>query len=200
MIEISLTTFVDYLIATSSSRISVVRRAKKLYSQDYNPAFDFWRPFRKTIEEMHRENLGKGHLDLLQSNLSDKNKRNAYTKNIIGYKKWMGRKKFEWISSVKSSWRSDELTVNINPELNVKINGIQYIIKLYLKADKLTKHRVNTILYLLKESIKRRRIKATPAILDVKNSKLIKHSRDISGINALLNAEAISFINLFENL
>lgn len=200
MIEISMTTFVDYLIATGSTRISVVRRARKMYSEDYNPAFDFWRLFRKAIEEMHRENLGKGHLDLLQSNLSDKNKKNAYTRNIFGYKKWMGRKKFEWINSVKSSWRSDYIIVNINPELNVKINGEQYIIKLYLKADKLTKHRVNTSLYLLKESIKKRRLKAIPAILDVKNSKLIKHSRDITGIKALLNAEAFSFINLYENL
>lgn len=195
-----MTTFIDYLIASGSTRISVVRRARKMYSSDYNPAFDFWRLFRKAVEEMHRGDLGKGHLDFLHTNLSDKNKRNSYRKNILGYKKWMGRKKIDWIGSVKSSWRSGDLNVNINPELNVKINGDPYIIKLYLKADKLTKHRVNTSLYLLKESVKKRKIKATPAILDVKHSKLIKHSRDIVGIEALLNAEAFSFINLYENL
>lgn len=200
MLEISLTTFVDYLIATGSPRISVIRRAKDMYSRDYNPAFDFWRPLRQAIREMHRNDLGRGHLDLLQSNLSDKNKINAYPKNILGYKKWMGRKNIEWVGSVKSRWRSGDLIVNINPELNLRIQGDQYLIKLYLKADKLTKHRVNTSLYLLKESIKKRRIEATPAILDVKNSKLIKPSRDISGIGVLLNAEASSFINLFENL
>jgi len=39
--EISLTTFVDFVIASGTPRLTCVRNAKKQYGEYYQPAFDY---------------------------------------------------------------------------------------------------------------------------------------------------------------
>jgi hypothetical protein len=47
---VSLTTFVDFVAATGTTRITRVRSAKTYYEQGYAPERDFYKPLRDRIE------------------------------------------------------------------------------------------------------------------------------------------------------
>jgi hypothetical protein len=40
------------------------------------------------------------------------------------------------------------LTINVNPELGLEIQGVEHVIKLHLKEDALSKHRARIVLML----------------------------------------------------
>ncbi len=142
MPAISLTTFVDFVIESGTPRITCVRQAKKLYEGGYSPMFDFWKPLREAILEMHREGLPKSCLSEVLARPLDPKKRASYAERIQSYNRWMGRKRIEWVGSQSVLWENGDLSVNVNPELGVRIGGTEHVIKLYFKNDKPSKRRL----------------------------------------------------------
>lgn len=64
--QISVTTFLDYVAATGTTRLRRVVDAKRTYGEPYNPASDFYGPLRKRIvqifegERADQEQPGEG--------------------------------------------------------------------------------------------------------------------------------------------
>jgi len=114
---ISLTTFVDFVIKSATSRITCVRKAKKLYAGAYSPVFDFWKPLREAIVEMHREGQPKSVLADAVGPSVHARKRGSYEQCIQSYMRWMGRRHFEWSGCQSVLWERSGLSVNVNPEL-----------------------------------------------------------------------------------
>ncbi len=114
MPEISLTTFVDFVIASGTPRITAVRKAKDLYDQDYNPAFDYWKNLRETIINLHKNGRPKSVLDDLLAEVSPRKEFN-YRRCVESYKRWLGRKSIEWIGCSQVTWDFDTLAVKVNP-------------------------------------------------------------------------------------
>ena len=55
--EISITTFVNFVLANGPRRLTEVKRAKALYDADYSPARDFYKPLREIIVAAAQQDL-----------------------------------------------------------------------------------------------------------------------------------------------
>jgi hypothetical protein len=197
MPTVSLTTFLDFTAATGSGRISELRQAKKRYAQDYSPAKDYYKFLREAIEECFEQGWSAGALKATLSTLPDSRKAEAFEECCQGLTKWVGRKSVTALPKSRARWSSGGLTVRINPELYLNIAGKPHLVKLYFKAEKISKQRVDVALHLLNN----RAAKGTTAgILDLRRSKLYVPTVVKPGMAALLNAEAAAFTSLWEEI
>jgi hypothetical protein len=198
-IEISLTTFIDFVFASGTPKITCVRQAKEQYGAPYEPQKDFWRVLRNGIVDMHQRNAKISTLDSLLLDLRDPRKRRLYPDCIDGYKRWLGRKTATWTNATSVHWQFDDLIVSVNPELGLTLNGRPHRIKLYFKQEQLTKRRVQTILHLLRTTVPIEP-NTTLGILDVPRAKLLPLESPAPGIDALLQGEARSFTTMWKAL
>jgi hypothetical protein len=196
MPKISLTTFVDFTASAGSTRLTKVRRAKAEYGEDYSPQKDFYKALREAIEESFEEGWGAAELKKKLSKVPDPKKQKNYEACRKGLTKWAGRQAFIFHPKQRASWKSGELTVKVNPELDLSINGTRHRIKLYFKGEALSKSRVDVILHLLGSGP----AKATPAVLDVRRSKLYTPTVERPGLDALVKAEAAAFNSLWQSI
>ena len=98
MINISLTDFIDYVSKVGPTKYTKVVEIHK--RDEYHPAFDFWKPLREGIIELHKKGLDKSELDKILEDLTDKKKQNRYPELIHQYKAFLGRKKIEWFERI----------------------------------------------------------------------------------------------------
>jgi len=164
--KISMTTFVDFVIARGSSRITRVREAKDLYGEEYSPARDYYRGLREAIIAVHYEGKALSTLDTLVKQANPR-KRELYGKCVSGYKRWRGRKNLFSYDISSASWQDGQLEVRINPELGLTVDGDDYVIKLYFKGEQPTKRQLDVILHLLTNHPVTRERGATPTVLDI---------------------------------
>ena len=206
MTEISMTTFVDFVIASGTSRLTVVKNAKAQYEREYNPATDFYKSLRESIIDAAQQNLnGKETLDLIRlalANLSS-SKSKAYQECGEGYEKWRGRKNIVWDNAYRSEsseWTQGRLAIRINPELGLLIKGRPHIIKLYFKAGNPSKQRLEAMFHLLKRYVYRKRTSVTVGILDMRRGQLYTPTRTVSGMEQLLAGEAAAFQTMWDGV
>jgi hypothetical protein len=196
MPKISLTTFVDFTTSAGSTRLTKVKRAKAEYGQDYSPQKDFYKALREAIEESFEEGWTASELKKRLAKVPDPKKRQNYESCRKGLTKWAGNKSFVVHPKQRASWKSGELTVKVNPELDLTINGTRHRIKLYFKGEAISKSRIDVILHLLGSA----NSKATPGVLDVRRSKLYVPTVERPGLGALLKAEAAAFSSLWQSI
>jgi hypothetical protein len=94
-------------------------------------------------------------------------------------------------------WQYEDLTVSVNPELGLEINGRPHRVKLYFKKEQLTERRVHSILHLLRTTAPSEP-NTTMGILDVPRSRLIPFDNPTLGVDALLQGEARSFMTMWK--
>jgi hypothetical protein len=160
----------------------------------------YWRGLRQSIIAMHKANGPRESLDSVVRKTMDVRKRPAYATCIRAYKRWMGRKRVRWIGSPSTLWQSGSVQVRVNPELGLKIDGVDHVVKLYFKAEKPTKRRVETILHLLASTLPRRYRQATPGVLDVQRGRLIVPTVEVADVDALLAGDAAAFEVMFKRV
>jgi hypothetical protein len=187
------TTFVDFVSATGTARITRVRAAKKFYDDPYSPERDYYKGFRDRVEVCF--DSGWDAKSLTKSlTIVDARKADNYEECRKGLTTWVGRKKVKMLSRVRGSWTSGTLQVTVNPELHLDLNGTPYVVKMHLKSDKLSQSKANLSLHLLG--------KVAPqgtmvGILDVRRSKLYTPTVLIAGMDALLDAEAAALASMW---
>lgn len=204
-IEISLTDFIGFVNKMGSAKLSHVKNIKD--RPEYEHYMDFYKSIREAIIKLHKNNEDKNYLDSLLPHLSDDKKRNNFPALINGYKKFLGRKKFEWVKPPKKDWKVGDVVITVNPELGLeekKKDGSSnfYIIKLYFKEEPLKKAQASQILTLmemqLRSKVNEPEIKF--AILDVRRSKFhIKHDQELKELPLLLG-EAQSFATMWKSM
>ena len=204
-IEISLTDFIGFVNKMGNAKLNHVKSIKD--RPEYEPYMDFYKPLREAILKLHKKNQKKEVLDTVLEGLTDDKKKRCYPDLIDGYKKFLGRKKFEWIKPPKKDWKIGGITITINPEIGLeekKKNGSSnfYIIKLYFKEDALKKAQADQILTLmemqLRSKVNEPEIKF--AILDIRRGKLhIKQGQELKEL-PLLKGEANSFVTMWNSL
>jgi|WetSurMetagenome_2_1015567.scaffolds.fasta_scaffold353827_1 hypothetical protein len=198
MINISLTDFIDYVSKIGASKFTKVNQ---IFSrEEYNPAFDFWKPLREGIIDSHRNNRDKSELDEILNDLTDKKKINRYPALIDNYKSFLGRKKTEWFEPPFKEWQINDLIIRVNPELGLEINGKLYVIKLYFKSEMLSQNKADLILLLMNNKLKKGDFKeATFAVLDVERKKMFEKTKLDKTHLPLLEGEALGFINIWNS-
>jgi hypothetical protein len=204
MPEITLTTFLDFVNAAGSPKITVVRKAKKQYLEGYKQSFDYWKRLRDAIIKMHSEELPRSSLDKFLAEFAQEKNDTAkaahYKECIDGYKKWLGKKQVAWIGTATKTWESGGLQVRVNPELGLKVGDKDYFIKLYWKRVDLPKLRAGTMLHLMQTAITAPTSPRISGILDVSRGKLLETVAAVAGLDALLAAEAQSFTSIWNQI
>jgi hypothetical protein len=197
MTEISMTTFVDFVTASGTSRLSKLKQAKKQYGREYDPRQDYYKPLRERIVRAVKEGWSADRLKRLLTGVTDAKKQANYETCRRGFTRWVGRKKLKLRPTRRGVWQSGNLQVNVNPELIVDVNSVTHAVKLYLKGDALSQQRANIVLELMRETIGD---DVTPAVLDVRRGKLFTPTVTVPGIDAFLASEAAAFWTLWDRL
>lgn len=195
-----MTTFVDFAVASGTRQLTCVRNAKEMYSDGYEPKIDFWKPLREAIVSLLRENRPKDSLREFMSGITHEQKLTSYPKVLAGFEKWMGRKRIEWFGYEPVTWRSGDLSVRVNPELGVRMDGVDHVIKLYFKAEQPTKPRLDTMLHMINTTIPSKYAVSKVGILDIQRSKLHVPTRPIANLDALLAGQAAAFVEMWKRI
>lgn len=204
-IEISLTDFIDFVNKMGSPKLNHVKNIKE--RPEYEPYMDFYKVIREAIIQLHKKKHKKEFLDTVLKDLTDPKKKNCYPEIVNGYKKFLGRRKFEWITPPRKDWKVRNINITVNPEIGLeekKKNGTSnfYIVKLYFKDEALKKAQADQILTLmemqLRSKVKYPEVKF--AILDVRRNRFhAKKDHELKEL-PLLQGEARSFATIWDNI
>jgi hypothetical protein len=189
--KVSLTTFVDFVSKSGTPKITVVRRFK--HGDAYRPAFDFYKPVRDAIVDVHANARPPKALDTLVAGLADARKLASFTAVVRGHKKFMRRHAAKWFDPPRASWAEGGIVVHVNPELGLEIRGVPYVVKLYFKAEEIPKRNVATIARLMAKALAEPGSRTIFGVLDVRRGALHAPSDAVPGLDALLSSEAASF-------
>ncbi len=193
MPEISLTDFVDFAITSPPSQLTKVRQLHK--RGDYDPRFDFWKALRELIQDHHN---GTAKLLLPITGLADPKKMTRYPVALAAYKKFLQKQgPVATFKAPSAKWIYQGLTVRVNPELGLIIDGRRYATKLYFKDEKPTKHRLNVVFELMRLALKLD-VTTTAAVIDVSAGRLITPKPLDQDLTPLLEAQALAFMHLWK--
>lgn len=194
-IRITLTTFVKFALATTpGKRVAVVEEAKEYYEPGYTRLHDYWRPLRVAIVKMHENGSNPADLDAFLATVEDKRLAN-FKLAARAYKRWMGKKSFDWVGGPGATWTHGLLVVKVNPEVIARINGTLNVVKLHF-GEEVSKRRVDTMIHLVETTLTTA-TNATVGILDVKRGRLFPKTREVPHIEKFLRSEAAAFIELW---
>ncbi len=190
MASVTLTTFMDYVVVSGTRKITLVRNAKTQYQREDDPRADFYKPLREGNIEMHKAGRDLSYLDSVLSRMTDAKKLTSYPKCIEGYAACLGDSTLTTpLARPRSGHPPDR--GQSQTELLLTIDGEQYMVKLYFKADPIPRGAVAPMLRMVQVSIPKS-TKAKPAILDLQHAKLHTRSQLDPSLDALLQAEAAS--------
>lgn len=191
-IDISLTDFVDFVCKSGSAKLTKVKEIKK--RDKYSPAKDFYKGLREGIIQNHLKKGDKKNLDKILDDITDSKKEKNYRESVEGYQRFWGRKKIEYFEPPYRHWITGDVDVRINPELGLIYDRKSYVIKLYLKSEKLKKDKIDQILTLMESELRESiNLDVIMGILDIKNSKLFTKDNDDISLLPLLEGEVKSF-------
>jgi hypothetical protein len=199
MAEVSMTCFVDFVSKAGTPKFTVVKEWKN--KDDYHPATDFYKAVRDGIVEMHKKGKLASHLTGLLSGLKDQKKITAYPPVVQGYKKWMGKKSLTWFTPPVDTWSHAGLDVKVNPEVGLEVNGVPHLLKLYFKAEPLTKNRIDLITHMMSATVGSK----CPAgcvmgVFDIRNAKVITPTVPIPTLNIQLKGEAAYWMTIWPSV
>jgi len=200
MIEISLTRFLDFTLKNGSPKVTSLQQTKRQVMEEYNPATDYYKQIRDAIVNHHKKETSFSSVERLASSIQNKSKRDNYPLIAAGYKKFQGRKQIKWFKPPHKSWTANDVSVSINPELGLEINGKQNVIKMYFKADGPKKQEVKAILSLMDAVLQNPKTNYTMGILDVRNGKLFTDVPQDPGLMALMQGEAAAIAAMWPSM
>ncbi|HML54686.1 MAG TPA: hypothetical protein PKC79_11375 [Solidesulfovibrio magneticus] len=198
MRRLSLTDFVDIVSKSGTPKATKVRQVKE--RPDYSPSIDYYKNMRDAIVQLSRGDFGENSLDDIITNTSPK-KRENYTVIKNGFSKWRGKKELVWFDPPSRLYENSGISVSVNPELGLIINGTSHLVKLYFKPEELTKNRVDIITYLMTTCLKEYTPpNTTMSILDLRQSKLITEPTPSDILATLINAELAYIATIWDSL
>lgn len=199
MPEVSLTTFLDFVSKSGMAKLGVVREWKN--KPKYHPSRDYYKPVRDTIVGLHESGGAMAALDGLLLNLSSDSKVQNYEAVIQGYRKWRGRKGLTWFEPPNRTWTHAELDINVNPELGLEINGEPHVIKLYFKADTLSKGRIAVVNRLMNLACAEESPEGSVmSILDLRRARLHMLAMPNDDVDTQLKAEVAFWMSAWPNV
>lgn len=193
--QITSTTYMDFLLRTGLSRLRVVRDARRQYEQGYTQGRDYYRRVREGIVAMHRSGGTVGDLWKIVEDAPPE-KRENFRAVVQGYESGMRGKGIVWSNRPKSNiWKHGGLSVLVNPELLLNIDGAPYRVKLYFKPAKIKQVGANLVIHLHESA---GLAAENVAVLDVRNGRLFTKSRTGPDYNTVLRSEALSFVAMWQ--
>jgi hypothetical protein len=170
---------------------------KSRYATGYDKRTDYWLRLRSAIMSVHEQGKPLSTLDTLLAQVPG-GKTENYADAISGYKRWAGKRGLQSAGQRHITWQHGGLTVNVNPELDLDIDDVHVLVKLYLNKEALSRTRLDLALHLLQVSVPSG---AVGAILDVRRGKQhVAETKPDRAMDALLEAEADGLLKLWATL
>lgn len=189
---ISLTEFIDFVLKVGMAKVTKVSAVKD--KAPYSVMKDHYLQLRRHFGDFHE---GKVPELSFEGTGANPKKAKLYKLNIKGYIKFLGKQEYEWFKSHKAKWVHGDLTVNVNPEAGFVLDGKKTLVKLYLKAESLTKPRISVVLGLMRASYPKT---YDVAVLDVIRGNLYTAGPKEATAVALLEGEAATFSAIWQSL
>jgi len=193
MESISLSYFVDFVLTSGTGRLTSVKQLKEGRDERFS---DFYRPVREAVVDMHQKGLDTAALDDLLTSLVDPREKRIFPKIVGGYKKFLRQGRMTWFEPPSRDYSLGPLSVRVNPELGLLIDGRPHAIKLYFRGDPLSPQRTLFVNQLLANAMATTWPGTVFAVLDVRRAKLYPY-RPKSEVGLLLSAEAASLSQLY---
>ena len=199
MTDISLTDIVDYVGKVGTPKLT---HARNLLTRDeYSPEKDHYRRLRMGIQEYHKGGgTDKKELDKIITGLTDPKKHDSHRACVSGYKKWLGRKTYEYFAPPFEHWSRGDVNVRVNPELGLKIGDTNHVVKLYFKSDPLKKSYADLILSLMGDALGEPASDTEYSVLDVRRRKLFSTATPDAALMPLVEGEAASLSTIWAKL
>ena len=199
-LDISLSDFVDFTIKVGTPKQTKVAEVKN--RDKYHPAMDFWKPLREGIVEYHQHGTNdRRQLDKIAPTLADAKKVGRCVDCVRGYKKFLGRREAKWFDPGYARWSQSGVSVRVNPEIGVRLDGVPHVLKLYFKSEPLSKRRVDVVTLLLYETLRANSPKDSLfGIVDVPRGKVFAVTAPDRRMLPLLMGEAASFRVIWDSL
>jgi len=194
MDRISLTYFVDFVLASGTPKLRGVRDYKE---RKDDLCSDFYRPIREAVVNMHRQGLSVLTFDDVCRNETDETRKKHYPRVVAGYRAFLAEGAKNFFEPPRTSLSLGALEVDINPELGLIIDGKKHLVKLYFRNDPLTSKRTALVLALLSRGLCEANPEFVPAVLDVRSAKLHTSATTSPRIDLLLRGEAASFAAMY---
>lgn len=188
--RISLTDFVDFVARPGmSAKLSKVREIK--HRGPYSTVTDYYRPVREAVIRTHADGRDRWQI---RERLARHEHGERLAPIADAYIGWWGARHIDWFEpdwQVIDLRRAQHLTISVNPELGLHIDGYPHLVKLYFKEDPLPASLADVAARLMARVLGGPR-DAAMAILDVRRRRLhCLHPR--SDLDALLDAEVAAF-------
>jgi hypothetical protein len=197
MKPIPMTYFLDFVSKAGTPKLTVVKKFKK---DIYDPQTDFWKKLREGIVKYHEEgHAQKNWLDGIANGITDPKKLGLYPTNISAYKTFLGKKSLTWFNPPRAIWTFSQISVLVNPELGLELNGVRHLIKLYFKAEKLSSNKIQLIQLLMQQAVGNNK-GFTFSVLDVPRNNLFSESSPDLTLLPLLEGEATNFELIFNRV
>ena len=193
MESISLSYFVDFVLTSGTGKLTSVKQLKQGRDERFS---DFYRPVREAIVDMHQKGLDTLVLDDLMSSLVDPRERRIFPKVVNGYRKFLRQGKMTWFEPPMRDYPLGPLSVRVNPEIGLLIDGRPHAIKLYFRGDPLSPQRIVVVNQLLANALSTTWPGTVFSVLDVRRARLYPY-RPKSEVGLLLKAEAASLSTLY---
>lgn len=200
MPRISLTDFVDFVSKVGPPKITKVRQIKARLA--YHPSRDHYKYLRDGIKTYHADGHPNktAYFANLIANAPDAKKRARFLLLANAYKRFWGNKIIICEDRDNVIWSHGDLEVNVNPELCLTIDGEKHLIKLYFKADELTKLRIDVILYLMQNALPEIPDVDNYSLLYIEKNRLLTEPNPDPTLQYLLQAEAEGFMTIYNAL
>ena len=189
-----MTTFLDFSSKSGTAKLAVVRAFKE--QGEYDPATDFYKKIRDAMVACFEK--GESILTLKEwIETVNAKKRTHYRVVLGGVGKFIGKRAVEWFEPPRASHALGPVTVIVNPELGLVLNGQPHVVKLYLKDEALKPSRAELILHLMRQSLGTRVDGKRVGVLDARTGKLFAAMPKTRGLEVLLMTEAASFAAIY---
>jgi hypothetical protein len=180
---------------TSLARLRVVQEAFRQDQEGYAQGRDYYRRMREGIITMHRGGSDPSELWKIVEAAPARMREN-FTACAKGYEKWMRGKGLIWSRRPKTrEWKCGLLSVTVNPELLINVDGEPHRVKLYFKPQPIKQAGANLVIHLF-EAVSPD--EANIAVLDARRSRLFKKTRTDPNYDVVLKAEALSFAEMWQ--
>ena len=199
MPDIVLSDFVEIAHASGTSKATKIAEVK--HRGKYDPRFDFYKRLREQVERVHAQDLPKARLRDVLDGLKDHKKAKLYPDLVAAYLKWWGRKAPRWANPPRGVFSDSGIDIIVNPDVGLTLDGVSHFIKLYFKAESLSRSRVDIVTHLMELSLRNKVSSgAVFAILDVRHGRLIPAGAANPKVSACLRAELAYIANLWPNV
>lgn len=200
-IQISLTEFVNFINASGMAKMTIVSNAKYKHEEQEGNPYDYWKDFKDEVKKLLKRKGDKEDLWELVEQVREDMREN-YNQMITGYLKFWKPTRMEWINPVKKMAHIGGVKMILNPEIGVKWQGKEFMIKLYIKAsENLDKRHADIILAMMESELREKVGEGVEfAILDVRRGKLFVYSNDDPRLLILLKSEGREFADMWKEL